>query len=97
MSTTGHVFEFLAMGMTDEELKQPWMTEAANALCGLFEETREMPVECASLYHAAHGLILYRLRRFGPPAAVVSEPANSQTAPASQAVAPNGESATLAR
>ena len=63
----------------------------------LFEETREMPVECASLYHAAHGLKLYRLRRFGPPEAVVSEPAKSQEAPASQAVAPNGESATLAR
>ena len=97
MSTTGHVFEFLAMGMTDEEIKQPWMTEAANALCGLFEETREMPVECASLYHAAHGLILYRLRRFGPPEAVVSEPAGSQQTPATQAVAPTNEPSTLAR
>lgn len=96
MSTSGHVFEFLAMAMTDEELKEPWMTEAANALCGLFEETREMPVECASLYHAAHGLILYRLRRFGPPAMVTSEPA-AETSPASQAAGAGTPPATVAR
>jgi hypothetical protein len=88
MSTSGHVFEFLSMAMTDEELKQPWMTKAANALCELFEETRDMSVECASLYHAVHGLSLYRMRRFGPPDAVTEQPSATPAAPASQAVAP---------
>lgn len=91
MSTSGHVFEFLSMSMTDEELRQPWMTAAASALCGLFEETREMGVECASLYHAAHGLELYRLRRFGPPEEPANDPTVSQAKPASQAVAPAGD------
>lgn len=88
MSTSGHVFEFLAMAMSDEQLQEPWMTRAANALCELFEETRDMSVECASLYHAAHGLVLYRMRRFGPPETAGEPPAPTATAPAEPAPAP---------
>lgn len=91
MRTSGHVFEFLAMAMTDQELREPWMTHAADALCGLFEETKEMPVECAALYHGAHGLIVYRERRFGP--RDKAEPTVSSEQPSNQAVAPSGESA----
>ncbi len=64
LNTTGHVLEFLTLALTDEELRQPWMTRAAVYLCDLLEHTDQQPIECGGLYHAAHGLILYRLRRF---------------------------------
>jgi hypothetical protein len=67
INTTGHTFEFLAMAMSDEELKEPWMVRAAVHLCELFDHTREMAVECGALFHAAHGLRVYRDRRFGDP------------------------------
>lgn len=64
INTTGHVLEFLTLALTDDELRQPWVTRAAVYLCDLLEQTHELPIECGGLYHAAHGLILYRLRRF---------------------------------
>jgi hypothetical protein len=91
MSTSGHVFEFLAMAMSDEELQEPWMTRAASALCTLFEETKEMSVECASLYHGAHGLILYRQRRFGPMEPTQSEPTAENDSASNPAVSAAGD------
>lgn len=72
MHATGHTFEFLVMAMDDDQLRQPWMKKAAAALCGLFEETRDMEVECGALYHAAHGLVLYRDRLYGQPTVATS-------------------------
>jgi hypothetical protein len=66
LHATGHTFEFLTMAMTDDQVRQPWMRKAAIQLCNLLEETRGMEVECGALYHAAHGLILYRDRLFAP-------------------------------
>lgn len=66
INKTGHTLEFLVLAMTDEQLHEPWVTRAATYLCRLFQQTRDLPIECGSLYHAAHGLQLYRLRRFGP-------------------------------
>ena len=65
LGATGHVLEFLALAMTREELEQPWVRRSADHLCGLFEKTREIPLECGALYHAAHGLVLYRQRIYG--------------------------------
>lgn len=62
---TGHTFEFLCTVMTDEQLKEPWMTRAAVSLIDMLERTQNFPVECGALYHAVHGLDLYRARRFG--------------------------------
>lgn len=64
INTTGHVFEFLALALSDEELRQPWVTRAAEYLCTLLSATADAPLECGGLYHAVHGLVLYRLRRF---------------------------------
>ena len=66
LHATGHTFEFLTMSLSDAQLREPWMVRAADALCRLFDETRSMDLECGALYHAAHGLILYRQRLFGP-------------------------------
>lgn len=62
LSATGHVFEVLALALDDERLAEPWVTRAAERLVALLEQTADIDVECGGLYHAAHGLALYRVR-----------------------------------
>lgn len=69
LGATGHVFEVLALALDDDRLAEPWMTRAAQRLVTLLEQTADVDVECGGLYHAAHGLSLYRMRacgRFSP-------------------------------
>jgi hypothetical protein len=61
---TGHTFELLCTVVDDETLQEPWMTRAAVALVDMLERTEDFPLECGALYHAVHGLELYRDRRF---------------------------------
>jgi hypothetical protein len=68
LSATGHVFEVLALALDDESLSEPWVTRAAERLVTLLERTSDVDAECGGLYHAAHGLALYR-RRICPAAA----------------------------
>ena len=65
INTTGHVLEFVCLAASDTQLRQPWVTGAVVFLCNLLEQTADVPVECGGLYHALHGLMLYRQRRFG--------------------------------
>jgi hypothetical protein len=65
IGSTGHVFEFLAMALEQQRLSEPWVLRAAEALLTLLEQTADVPVECGGLYHAAHGLVLYRARQCG--------------------------------
>jgi hypothetical protein len=81
------------MAMTDEEVREAWMTKAAVALCDLLEATREMELECGALYHAAHGLILYRERLFGVPSPGMYH-AGEETAPGLPPAAPAAEAST---
>ncbi|MFM8735476.1 MAG: hypothetical protein ACKOC8_09810 [Pirellulales bacterium] len=66
LSATGHVFEVLALALDDERLAEPWVARAADRLVRLLEQTADLDVECGGLYHAAHGLALYRRRVCGP-------------------------------
>jgi hypothetical protein len=66
IGTTGHVLEWLALALSDAELRQPWVQEAANALSLMILDSQDLSVEGGALYHAAHGLHLYRARVFGP-------------------------------
>lgn len=66
LGTTGHTLEFLTLTLEEEQLREPWMLHAADYLCDLFERTEAVSLECGALYHAAHGLILYREKAFGP-------------------------------
>jgi hypothetical protein len=67
INSTGHVFEVLAYGLSDEDLRSPWFTRAAQYLCKKIEDSKSIPVSCGGLYHGAHGLMIYRERRFGKP------------------------------
>ena len=85
INTSGHVFEFLALALSDEDLKSDWMRRAAIFLCDMLDATVDEDLECGGLYHAVHGLILYRERLFG--AAPSENPAASAEAPTSGAEA----------
>lgn len=69
ISTTGHILEWLSLYLTDAELNEGWVQEAAGALAKLILETRNEGIEGGALYHAAHGLRLYHDRVFGDPKA----------------------------
>jgi hypothetical protein len=62
LGTTGHVFEVLALALDEDRLREPWVTRAADRLTTLLEQTADVDVECGGLYHAVHGLALYRGR-----------------------------------
>lgn len=62
LGATGHVFEVVAVALDDERLAEGWVTRAADRLTSLLEQTADVDVECGALYHAAHGLALYRRR-----------------------------------
>lgn len=62
LRNTGHIVEFLALSLTKEQLREEWVRRAVVYLCGVFEKTKKIDMECGALYHAAHGLVLYRQR-----------------------------------
>jgi len=66
LGSTGHILEFLTLAMTPEQVREPWMKRAAIHLCDTLEHLKDIPLECGALYHATHGLVLYRERLFGP-------------------------------
>lgn len=66
LGATGHILEFLTAALTQEELEQPWVRKAALKVADIFVKTKDIPLECGALYHAAHGLVLYRARIFEP-------------------------------
>jgi hypothetical protein len=66
MGSAGHVMEFLATALDKEQLQQPWVQRAVLDVCKLFRKTKPVDVECGALFHAAHGLVLYREKVFGP-------------------------------
>ncbi|MCC6421812.1 MAG: hypothetical protein IT429_26645 [Gemmataceae bacterium] len=66
MNTTGHMVEWLALTMTDEELREPWMEDAVNALTTMFFNIQNQQMEGGTMYHAAHGLLIYYARRYDP-------------------------------
>jgi hypothetical protein len=65
IGTTGHVLEWLALALTDEELREPWVQDAASALSLMILDSSGRPIDGGSLYHAAHGLHIYHARMFG--------------------------------
>ena len=74
ISTTGHIVEWLALAMTDEELRAPWMQNAVNGLVMQILDMGHKSIDGGALYHAAHGLYLYHERVFGTPAEYLALP-----------------------
>jgi hypothetical protein len=66
MGSAGHTMEFLATALNKDELQQDWVVAAVQDVCKLFRKTKPIDVECGALFHAAHGLVLYREKVYGP-------------------------------
>jgi hypothetical protein len=62
LGTTGHVLEFLALAASDETLREPWVQRSARRICEILDQCEEVDLECGVLYHALHGLAVYRDR-----------------------------------
>ncbi|RMF43325.1 MAG: hypothetical protein D6753_05520 [Planctomycetota bacterium] len=62
LAGSGHVFEFCALALPDERLTEAWVQMAARRICDLLEATRDQDLDCGALYHALHGLKVYRQR-----------------------------------
>lgn len=65
INTTGHTVEFLVQALPQERLREPWLVRGVVALCEMLQLTEGLAVECGSLYHALHGLVIYRERLYG--------------------------------
>jgi len=74
IGTTGHIVEWLALAMTDEELKEAWMQEAVSRLARMILDMSRDEVDSGALYHAAHGLYLYHTRVYGNPPTFLALP-----------------------
>ncbi len=70
LSATGHAYEVVARALPEARLTEPWVVRAAERLVGLLDETADIDLECGALYHALHGLLVWRDRVCGamPPA-----------------------------
>lgn len=65
LNSCGHTFEWLSSVLSEKQLKEQWMQDAAHALAMMFLEIQSEPMESGALYHAAHGLVIYYERVFG--------------------------------
>ncbi len=64
IGTTGHTLEWLSLAMTEAELKEPWVNDAAYALTKMLFDIQRRDMESGALYHAVHGLLLYYARLY---------------------------------
>jgi hypothetical protein len=85
INTTGHTLEWLSLALSDSEMKEQWVQDAANALSMMILDQQDSPIESGSLYHATHGLLLYYARVYdhrwlGPNDPVIPLPPQQTTA-----------------
>ncbi|BBO35365.1 ADP-ribosylation factor-directed GTPase activating protein isoform b [Lacipirellula parvula] len=66
LAATGHTLEFLTFALSKKQLEEPWVQKAVVYMCNLLDRTKHLDLECGGLYHAVHGLVLYREKVFGP-------------------------------
>ncbi|MCC7333799.1 MAG: hypothetical protein IT422_01805 [Pirellulaceae bacterium] len=64
LASSGHVFEFIALAASAEELATPWVELAALRLCEILDRTQRLELDCGGLYHALNGLKIYQHRRW---------------------------------
>jgi hypothetical protein len=64
INTTGHIVEWLALALNDQELRQQWVQDAVNALSLMILDLQADPIDSGSMYHAVHGLQIYYARVF---------------------------------
>lgn len=64
INTTGHILEWLALALPDDELREAWVQQAVSALCVQMLDLQGAAIDSGSMYHAVHGLLIYYARVF---------------------------------
>jgi hypothetical protein len=67
LKTTGHILEWLAFSLSDEELRSPAMLKSVHYLSGILLDNPQRPWEIGPRGHALHALALVQRRLFEPP------------------------------
>jgi len=67
IETSGHTLEWLIQAVSDEQLKSAWLRRGVAAMAEDLTRHSDKTVQCGPLYHALHGLVLFR-ERTRPPA-----------------------------
>ncbi len=80
LRTTGHILEWLAFSLPQEELARVEMVRAVEHIVELLERNPEYPWAIGPLGHALHGLAIYR-QRTGTNGEVSPSPAKPLVAP----------------
>lgn len=82
INTTGHTVEFLVQALPQQRLREPWLVRGVVALCEMLKLSESLSVECGSLYHALHGLLIYREKLYGKWQPFTPPELNREVAPA---------------
>jgi len=64
VKTTGHITEWLAFSLSDQELRHPKMVKAVDYLAGILASDERHKWEVGPLGHALHALAIYQSRVF---------------------------------
>lgn len=80
-NTTGHTLEFLAVGLPETRLNEPWVRNAVNLLSKELIDNRRAQANPGPLYHSVNALRNYRdrVRKMSPekPAEIASAPVST--------------------
>jgi len=86
IAASGHILEWLMIGLDNQELQQEWLQRGVTSIARDLVNNRQAPADCGPLYHALHSLVLYR-QRTRPDVAdptVVDVPVTTVTTPAAE-------------
>ena len=64
INSSGHILEWLSLALSDDEIRESWVADGANAVALMILELQNSDIESGTLYHATHGLILYYARLY---------------------------------
>ncbi len=81
---SGHMLEWLMMGLPTSRLQEPWVQNAVRSLATDLTTTVNQTIDPGPLYHACHALVLYRQRtrpNVPLPIALPVQPAPEPAAP----------------
>ena len=73
LTTSGHILEWLAYSLPDEQLRDPRFERAVDFVTSLLDGKQQTKWHRGALGHALHALVIYETRTFGPRAGDRSE------------------------
>ncbi len=95
LEVSGHMLEWIIMSSTKKELQEPWVRNALNVISSDLLAQKNVAAKCGPLYHALHGLVMYRDRmRPKKPVVEVAEKAEADKTPSEEE--PDGKTETAA-